>query len=369
MNRITTNDGRTLCFGRNHPENKYPVLRLKDYLNANALPTPPSSYDYVTGGSVALAPMYMNDTLGDCVCAAMAHTLGLMVADAADNNAPSNTAPLIYTNNQVVSLYSGACGYANTSQTDQGCDIQTVFKYVEKNDFPQGSNNTIAGYLTIDHANTYEQQLAIYLFENLIFGIDMPSAWVNPEPNSNGFVWDVAGAPDNSLGHCFPGFSYDTTGKVEISTWSMVGYITANAITKYCDPSVYGELYTVISTDALNKASQLAPNGLDWATLVSDFDSLGGNVVIANTSPQPNTTPQPNTVPVNPPTPVSNNIIGSAQWLQENLTPVLYNELIAVYKAVEHWNPEKNLVSSAGWLKVHLSNTAWNDLYTSIISL
>ena len=366
---------KNLKFGRRHPENKYRFLHMKDYLNANALPVIPSSCDYSNGASAALAPIYMNDQLGDCVCACMGHVLGLMVSDAADNNSPSTTAPLIYTNNQVVALYSGACGYANTTQSDQGCDIQTVFKYVEKNDFPSGSNNTIVGFLAIDPANTVEIQTAIYLFENIVMGMDMPSAWVNPEPSTNNFIWDVAGNPDNSMGHCFPAFSFDTTGKYGISTWGMEGFITANAIAKYCATNVYGELYTVISKDQLNYASQLAPNGLDWLQLATDFDALGGNVIVSNTTPNtvPTPTPIPNTAPTPTPTPtptpVSNSIAGSAQWLHDNLSSNSYQELINVYNAISHWNPETHLVGSPGWYKFNLTANAYSELYTSIISI
>ncbi len=40
----------------------------------------------------------------------------------------------------------------------------------------------------------------------------------------------------------------------------------------------HGEVYTVVSTDGINKASQKAPNGFDWSQLTADFDSMGGSV-------------------------------------------------------------------------------------------
>ena len=327
--------------------------------------------------------MYNNDTLGDCVIACVEHLEGVLTGDASDNNTTSNSQPLLFTSNQTISFYSAACGYQpGKPQTDQGCDIQTVLHYWQNNGSPKGSNHKIVGILAVDPANTVEQQIAVYLFENLIFGCDLPDAWVNPEPRSNGFVWDVAGNIDDRNGHCFLGCGYDANG-ILISTWGMTGTITYAATSKYMANSNYGELYVVISEDQLNSATNLAPNGLNWTQLVSDFNALGSNVVISNTSPNttpipvpntapntaPNTTPipVPNTTPNTTPVPVSGVVPGSAQWYHDNLSPTNYQELVTVYDAVQHYNPEKFLVSSAGWLLQNLKTiNAYNDFVVSL---
>jgi hypothetical protein len=63
----------------------------------------------------------------------------------------------------------------------------------------------------------------------------------------------------------------------------MTGLITDTAIAKYATPAANGDLYTVVSQDALNRATQKAPNGFDWSQLIADFDSMGGS------APQPPT--------------------------------------------------------------------------------
>ena len=371
---LTLSDGRTLRFGRKQPVIRYPILSLGNYLLANTLPPIPASIDYSTGCATALTEMYNNDTLGDCVIACVEHCEGVLTGDASDNNTTTNSSPLLFTSNQTISFYSAACGYVpGNSGTDQGCDIQTVLHYWENNGSPKDSNHKIVGILAVDPANTVECQTAVWLFENLIFGVDMPDAWINPEPRSSGFVWDVAGNPDNQNGHCFLGLGYDASG-VKISTWGMTGTVTYPAIAKYAASNVYGELYVVISQDQLNSASQLAPNGLNWTQLVADFQALGGTVSNTTPVPVPNTTPNttptpvPNTTPNTTPTP-SGNSVGSAQWLHDNLAPEDYQNLINVYKAIEHYNPEVDIVSSAGWLKAHLSANAYSDLYNSITTL
>jgi hypothetical protein len=112
---------------------------------------------------------------------------------------------------------------------------------------------------------------------------------INPMPSSSGFVWDVAGAPDPDNGHCVVGVGYDAKG-VTIDTWGMTGLITDHAIAKYATVAGQGELYTVVSQDAINRATQKAPNGFDWSQLVADFDSMGGSVAPVSAIERPATT-------------------------------------------------------------------------------
>ena len=114
------------------------------------------------------------------------------------------------------------------------------------------------------------------MFENLYCGLELPDEWLDPQPVP-GFVWDAAGPPNPDNGHCVAGFGYDSNGVI-ISTRGMEGRMTDAAIAKYLSQNEHGDLYTVISHDAINRATQRAPNGFDWSQLVADFDSLGGNV-------------------------------------------------------------------------------------------
>jgi hypothetical protein len=263
-------DGRTFRFGRKRPVVRHPMLSLKNYM-LPGLPPPPPTCDYTEAATAALAEMYENDALGDCVVAAIEHVEGVLTGNA-------NPPPLLYTDTQTTAFYAAACGYVpDNPNTDEGCDIQQTLAYWENNGSPAGSTHTIVGYLAVDPTNVTELQTALWLFENLVFGVELPDAWINPIPSTSGFVWDVAGPPDPENGHCFPGVAYAAEG-VTISTWAMTGLVTNAAIAEYAASPVNGELYVVISQDQLNAASQLAPNGFDWAQLVADFQALGGNV-------------------------------------------------------------------------------------------
>jgi hypothetical protein len=268
--------GHSFKLGRKRPIARCPRFALKNYLTRGT-PAPPASIDYTKAAATALAEMYDNDTLGDCVIAGMAHVVGVLTGN-------SGAKPFIYSNKEIIGLYSAIGGYVpGDPSTDQGCDEQTALNYWENNGAlpPKASSSTgshkIAGWMTVDGTNKEEVQTAMWLFENLYFGIELPDAWINPAPSKSGFVWDVAGAPDPNNGHCVVGVGYNATG-VTIDTWGMTGTMTYAAVAKYPTQASNGELYTVVSMDAIGKANQKAPNGFDWSQLVADFDSMGGNV-------------------------------------------------------------------------------------------
>jgi hypothetical protein len=261
--------GRTVKFGRKRPVARCPRFKLKNYL-MRGMPAPPPSCDYTRSALSALSNIYDNDTLGDCVIAGMAHIVGVLTGNAGQK-------PFIYSNDQIIALYSAIGGYVpGNPASDQGCDEQTALNYWENNGAPAGSHK-IAGWLAVDATDPTEYRTALWLFENLYFGIELPDQWVNPMPSASGFVWDVAGAADPNNGHCVAGVAYNAEG-VTIDTWGMTGLMTDKAIAQYAVQASGGELYTVVSQDGLSKATQKAPSGFDWSQLVADFDSMGGNV-------------------------------------------------------------------------------------------
>jgi hypothetical protein len=76
----------------------------------------------------------------------------------------------------------------------------------------------------------------------------------------------------------------------------MIGMITWAALARYCASSVGGELYTVLSQDWVNQATQKAPSGT-FSQLVAYFDSIGGAVTPPAVVAPP---PPPVTPPVTP---------------------------------------------------------------------
>lgn len=257
--------GQTFKMGRRRPVARGPRFSLKNYIQ-KSLPAPPAVCNYAPKATAALEQIYLNDTLGDCVIACMAHTEDVLTGNA-------GVTPTIYTPQQITKLYSEIGGYMpGNPSTDNGCDEQTALNYWQRTGNPLPR---IQAWMAVNGNEPLEVRTALWLFENLMFGVELPDAWVNPMPSASGFTWGAAGPPDPDNGHCFLGCGYSPS-EVIISTWGMTGYIENAAIEKYATTEGQGELYAVISTTAIAKATQKAPNGFDWSQLLADFDSMKG---------------------------------------------------------------------------------------------
>ena len=257
--------GKTFRLGRTRPIARGPRFHLKNYLK-QSLPSPPPSVNYAPAASKALTQMYDNDVLGDCVIACMGHLQGVFTANA------TGTAQIL-TNAQIIDLYSAIGGYVpNNPSTDQGCNEQTALNYWQQTGLGGGAGK-IEAWMSVNGDDPQEVRTALWLFENLMFGMELPDPWVDNMPTASGFVWTKAGAPDDNNGHCVAGVGYDDTG-IEIATWGMTGTITMPAVRKYATGGSGGELYTVLSQDSIVKATQKAPSGFDFSQLLADLESM-----------------------------------------------------------------------------------------------
>lgn len=272
--------GKTIKFGRKRPD---PVAldavkkRVSFSKYSAVLPAAPTSTNYAFKAMVALSQMYLNDQLGDCVIAGANHLEGLATANA-------GSPIFIATQKQIQADYSAVGGYVpGNPSTDNGCDEVTAMNYYQTHGFANGSK--ISGWIPVQATNVTQVMQAMWLFENLFFGIELPDSWVNPGPSASGFVWDD-GTPNPNNGHCVAGVGYNSQG-VQIDTWGMIGTITWKAVEHLCSSPGGGELYVFLMPDQVAKAQAKAPNGFDWSTLVTDFDALGGRIPVPNPSPSP----------------------------------------------------------------------------------
>jgi len=274
--------------GRKRSDPARPHLKLSKYLKAAALPAAPATCDY-TAKAAALRQMYMNDQLGDCVIAGGYHVVGQETGNAGDS--------FVATNDQVVADYSAIAGYVpGNPSTDNGTNLTTAMDYWTKTGFADGTK--LIAYLAVDASNKEEVMQAMYLFENLFFGIELPDAWISPFPSADGFTWDVS-TPDPNNGHCVMGVGYDANG-VKIDTWALFGTITWAAVAELCVANGGGELWVMLTPDQLAKGAIVTPNGVAWDDLIADFNAMGGNVPVP---PAPDPVPPPPPAPEPPPAP------------------------------------------------------------------
>jgi hypothetical protein len=263
-------DGRTIRLGRRRPVARGPRLSLHNYIRSS-MPQPPPSCDYSAPAAPALENPYENDQLGDCVIAGGYHVVGTLTGNAGDL--------FTATTSQIIADYSAIGGYIpGDPSTDNGCDEQTALNYWAQTGFRDGTK--LLGWLAVDATNQTEVQTALYLFENIYYGMELPDAWLGANiPRASGFVWDVAGPPDPQNGHCVCGVGYNAKG-VLIDTWGMIGTLTFAATATYAVPSANGDLYVMLSPDQLAKGRKRAPNGFAWSQLIADFDAMGAHLPI-----------------------------------------------------------------------------------------
>ena len=287
-------------FGRREPLVRIPHFSLGRYLAKRRLAAPPASCTYAPKAVQSLSNIFLNDAEGNCVIAGGYHVEGIETGNAGVIFIPTTA--------QLNDDYGAIGGYVpGDPSTDNGCDEQTALNFWTQHGFANGTK--LLGWLEVDATNPDEVKQAMYLFENLFFGVALPDAWVSPFPNGNGFVWDVAGSSDPENGHCFVGTGYDSVG-VNVDTWGMLGTLTWRAVAAYAIAKSGGALYVMLSPDQVARGAAKAPNGIDWATLIADFDALGGNVA------PPSPSPAPTPVPVVPPAPVPTTGVTLAQATQ-----------------------------------------------------
>lgn len=243
-----------------------------------ALGAPPAqNQDYLTplqkalsgplltaGGAVtADSPygMFLNDQLGDCVCADTAHQVMLRTANASSLVIPTDA--------QVRALYSAVGGYVDGDpSTDQGCDETTMEQYLQTTGFcgQQSAGNGMIDPGELDHV-----KWGVQIFGGVRFGItvnqQMEEQFANRQP------WTTPADPNdpNAGGHDVYAVAYDdAAGVFSVITWGGIAFVEYSlmaqpAFFQECHGSAWGDFIT---------ATGSAPNGLDLQQLLDDLPAV-----------------------------------------------------------------------------------------------
>jgi hypothetical protein len=277
MGRIVTRkNGQRIHVGGRLPPTTPHKLMLhapKFGLNLSQWPTPPSSTSWgsAPAAQAVLTSILGNDTLGDCTEADQYHRQAIRQAAA-------GSPVFVPSVDQVIATYSRDGGYiVGQPSTDQGCDETVVLG----NDVSQGITNgtgiaKAAGYVGIDGSNGALVRAVIAAFPGgtPVCG-SLPQSWIQ-QATGPGFVWDVPNDPFvPSNGHCWTLADFDQTG-LPVWSWGMPGRMTYDGLAAASSPINGGALYLVCDAETLNAASQLAPDGLDWAQVLVAFQDAGG---------------------------------------------------------------------------------------------
>jgi hypothetical protein len=298
-------DGRKVCLGRirplfsfDHGNFRYLIfddgrkgMRVRKSVRLDAhydrtkdVAPPPVTTNWMAACVAAIAEMYGNDTAGDCVIAAVLKLFGAWTGNESGTVALSNT-------DEALSSYQTICGPG-----DNGCEISAVLDYLKATGIPlTGVIHKIDNYVALDNTNQNMVQVALEVFgpgHNL--GINLPGSWMQAA-TASGFVWDVASDPSIG-GHSIPIIDCNEQGVI-IATWAMWGTITWAAL---ADTNICEECWTPLGVDWYSK-NNLAPNGINAATLAADLTLLGAGTIppFGPTPPVPPNGPPP--VPPNGP--------------------------------------------------------------------
>ncbi|MGA2760708.1 MAG: hypothetical protein ABSF08_10365 [Candidatus Cybelea sp.] len=249
------------------------IPHLSAILAGKTLPPPPASADYAS--SMPQAPnnfgMMLNDTLGDCTCAAFYHARQVWTYHSTGT---TQTAP----DADVKLLYEKACGYKPSQGGEgPGGNEQHVLKYIQKTGAPIGPDgppvDKILAFVEIDPRVLDDVKRRIFNSGLVYIGFNVP-ANIMPPNQPPPQTWTVApGNPAIVGGHAVVLPGYDADGAIVIS-WGSLYKMTWEFFGTYVD-----EVYDI--TDASWSRSKFAadrnlrlPGGLSEADLVNQMRYL-----------------------------------------------------------------------------------------------
>jgi hypothetical protein len=242
------------------------VPHMSALLAGKTVPAPPASIDY-TKGMPANLGMMLNDTLGDCTCAAVYHAIQVWSFNATGK---IDTEP----DSDVEKLYELACGYnPNTPGEGPGGNEQHVLKYLLRTGAPFGATGTpthkIAAFVEVDPRIANDVKGTVADCGVAYIGFNVP-AYLMPPGQDPPAVWDYTPADANAQivgGHAVVLAGYNSSGYRLIS-WGQYYTMTQAFFGKWVD-----EVYAIADQIWVN-AKGTTPGGLTLAQLEQQMQGL-----------------------------------------------------------------------------------------------
>jgi hypothetical protein len=239
--------------GRRAVKHDSRTLKLGRYMTA-ALPSPPASVDWTKG--IASWGMMLNDDLGDCTIAGVAHAVQVFSTNAGTE--------AIVPDAVVLSYYESWDGYVDGDpSTDNGgieLDVLTNWK-------AQGfDGHKLTAFADPDVKNIAEIRQAINLFGGIYIGMSVTNQAISTDSDPS-VPWDVGGDTTIAGGHCVFVTGYDANFIYFIS-WGQVFKMTYAYWSAYVD-----EAHALLSPDFI-AANGLDPQGFNLAQLEADLAAI-----------------------------------------------------------------------------------------------
>lgn len=247
-------DHTTVKLGKKAAVHDPRTLRLANYLDLSLLPVLPASIDWSDG--ISNWGMMLNDSLGDCTCAAAGHLMMLWSANDGKMFTPADA--------DILAAYEAVGGYKpSDASTDNGAIEVDVLNFWTNEGI---AGDKIAAYAYINAKNQHLVMAAVDLFGGCYVGVALPVSAQNQHP------WHITDGPDAEPGswggHAIPIVAYDEDGLTCI-TWGTKQKMTWDWFFKYCD-----EAYAILDSKWFGD-DNTAPNHFNLAQLQSDLKALG----------------------------------------------------------------------------------------------
>ena len=251
-------------FGRLHRTYDPRIPHLSALLAGQVPPPPPPSIDW-TKGMPANLGMMLNDTLGDCTCAAVYHAIQVWTYNA-------NKKMVTWPDADVEKLYIQACGYnPRVPGEGPGGNEQSVLTYLLKTGAPTGANgqtrHTITAFLEVDPRNTDDVKRTIAECGLAYIGFNVPES-VQPPGEPPPAVWQYIPDQSKSIGgHAVVLAGYDSQGARVIS-WGQYYTMTWEFFAHFVD-----EVYAIADAEWI-EAKGKTPGGLTLDQLEAQMKAL-----------------------------------------------------------------------------------------------
>lgn len=229
------------------------TLKLARYF-ASSLPAPPASRDWTKG--ITEWGMMLNDKLGDCTIAGIAHAIQVWSAN--------NGKEITISDAQVLNYYEKWDGYVKGKpSTDRGGVELDVLNNWQKSNF---NKHKLIAFADPAYSNLNQIRQAINLFGGVYIGLSLPVTAQSQD------VWSVVTSggdnakPGSWGGHAVFVPKYDAKTFTCI-TWGGLKTMTVGFWKKYVDES-----HALLSQDWISK--QGAPSGFKLAELKDDLGMI-----------------------------------------------------------------------------------------------
>ena len=226
------------------------TLSLARYVDTTTLPSPPATLDLTD--RVREWPMYDNDKIGDCTCAAAAHMIEAWTAESSGRAVELDVQAVLDAFDRVKQV-DPVTGEAGAVELD-------VLNDWRKTGI---GGHAIVAYARVSVHDELLVRTAAWLFGGLYIGLQLP---LTAQQQA---TWDWTGtlagpaAPGSWGGHAVDVVRYGAAG-LTVVTWGALKELTWSFWQRYCD-----EAYCLISTDFL--AGGRTPDGFDLAALSADL--------------------------------------------------------------------------------------------------